>query len=421
VFPLHKLAACTINATEGRDFSTCPDPECVADIWSESSNDLSGDTDFVDLGVLSFHFNGSDIALDDIQWECPEAFSGFVNCIVVGCPEFLDVCSDQDLPGETLLEEGLLLLENTTDLNMTISPTDCSGLTDGFCSNFEFSDACCLSTCRAEMYELVSCVARPLLEEAEPACNLPVCFESTPTVSYDANPILVNSSFLLTSLKGENAAQLREALKAGQLEDLQAAYKDFVETFASDFFGLQLSEVVQSGAFEDEIRRQLEKLMVELDPESIQVYDFVDSPCLNTTLAESTEVSKQRENNSTGTCITAFGRYRVLADPKEDVNTVYASTVEATQASIADGQLQESLQRVNEDSTFVVDGVSDVVDDSFDPFDEIESTLPPGETQTTVAPTPRSTEEPEDSAACLHQFSSLALVATTLLAWVVVL
>ena len=442
-----------MNTTQDNDFSTCQDPECVADYWAEGSGDDDfGDTGgpgSFDLDAFSFDFFGTNLTAGSAQLECPDAWSATVSCVITVCPDFLEVCPTLDIVGEDDDNyDDIPAFLNSTTGNMTIPSIGCSELAEGFCDVFTFPTGCCLSDCTAPIYELVSCMAASILGEEASTCETPACVGPNDLTSgQSASPVLVNSSFLLSSLKGQNAAELREELKAGRVEVLQEAYRNFVQSVVDSFLGTEGPSArklltnswtffsghdagrlgnVFSSVISNHARRQLEKMGSKLDPGSAEIYDFVDTPCMeNVANGEPTAVSRQGENT---TCVTAFGRYRILADPEEDVSEVYESFVEATQAQIAEGNLEESLEGVaqNGTTTFVVEGVSTVVDESFSPFAEIEaassdsntetsdknSTTPATNAPATAAPTSSNATQTQDSSASMIAAFPLSLLTT---------
>ena len=108
-------------------------------------------------------------------------------------------------------------------------------------------------------------------------------------------------------------------------------------------------------------------LAVELDTASATIYDFEDTPCTE----DDGAVAASRQGGAEQNCITVFGKFRIIVDEDEDIAEVYATYVEATNAYIANGTLEETLLEVDPDTNFTVLGVSDVVDENFDAFEEI--------------------------------------------------
>ena len=419
---LYRLSTCALKVDQGKDFTTCQDPECVVGAWSGVIGGGDGGNDFsdFDLDSFSFDFFGMDVSADTAQVDCPDAWSATINCVISDCPNFLDVCPVLEQ------QESVGGATNTTAGNMTTSSMSCSQLREGFCEIFTFPDECCLSDCVSQLYDLVSCIADPFLGENSPMCETPSCVVSSNNdtlAEKRESALLVNSSFLLSSLEGETA-EIREALRLGGTEVLQEAYSNLVQAVIDNFsrttsqrslqnslglstrgdaerrLGKTLSSPVSLNA-----RRQLETKSVQLDPNGTIVYGFVDSPCVES-FADQVDTAVSRQGDDDKTCVTALGRYRVLLDPDEDANAIYESLVETTQMAIAEGKLQENLEQVaqNGTATFVVEGVSEVVDEAFDPFVEFEAATSDSITEngTTSAPTNATssspTQAPESSA-----------------------
>ena len=434
---LYRLSTCALKVDQGKDFTTCQDPECVVDAWSGEIGGGDGGNDFADLDLDSFSFSffGVDVSAETAQTDCPDAWSATISCVISDCPNFLDVCPIMEL------EDSVGVSSNTTVGNMTASFTSCSQLGEGFCDIFTGPDECCLSECVSQVYDLVSCMTGPFLGENRTMCETPACVVSSnndAVAEKRESAILVNSSFLLSSLEGETAAEIREALRIGGTEVLQEAYSNLVQSIIDNFtrtpsrnsWGLLTRDDAERrlgktlpAAVSFHTRRQMEQENVQLDPSGTVVYGFVDSPCVEGIVDQGdTAVSRQGDDDKT--CVTALGRYRVLVDPDEDGNAIYESLVEMTQTAITEGKLQENLEQVaqNETLQFFVAGVSEVVDEAFDPFVDFvdfeattsdsvtESSGQNGTTSPPTSATSSPTQAPDSSAYSLVA-SSVSAVA----------
>jgi hypothetical protein len=263
-------------------------------------------------------------------------------------------------------------------------------------------------------------------------------------------PILVNSSFVMSSPDGKTATELKENLDSKEVQALAVAYMNFVSGVAeglgaeagmsgvtpggetngerpppegsgpppegaSDGSGLPPEGASDgsgpppegapegsgpppegenvppegSGAPGGSTRERFlrvkprnwnilsrvrtRRLAVTYDAESAEIYDFRDSACGDEVAA----VSKQavEEDSVASDCIAVFGKYRIIAGPEDNAAEIYNTFVEATQASIEEGKLEEEVKaaaaKENVTIPFVVQGVSPIVDDSFNAFEEI--------------------------------------------------
>ena len=174
---------------------------------------------------------------------------------------------------------------------------------------------------------------------------------------------------------------------------------------------------------ERELQGQRQFDGVGVDTESPEIYDLLDTPCSST----ATVVSRQGGGESS-TCITVFGKYRVFVEEGEDIEEVYNNFHIATQESISDGILEESLQEVvaelNTTVSFVVEGVSTEVDEEFDAFVEIvtdepplsNTTMAPVLSNTAVAPETNETEKENEKSGSCRSYSSVVATLLTVLA-----
>ena len=93
---------------------------------------------------------------------------------------------------------------------------------------------------------------------------------------------------------------------------------------------------------------QHRKLEVTFNPKTATVYKLVDATC----------------PSSAGglLCQTVYGTYDLYASADEDIDAVYETYVNATQASIDEGKLQQKLEEVDTATAFIVEGAAELDD-----------------------------------------------------------
>jgi hypothetical protein len=117
-------------------------------------------------------------------------------------------------------------------------------------------------------------------------------------------------------------------------------------------------------------RHNWRRLEVHMDPDSVEIYDYVESPCPGT--EESSDKTKSEDK-----CVTALGKYKIDVDEDEEqkeggLQSVYEHAQKATLQGIDDGEMEKELQKEPDGNMFHVAGHGMVEDTSFDPYAEVE-------------------------------------------------
>eukprot|EP00797_Seminavis_robusta_P029886 Sro60_g034660.1 n/a (866) ;mRNA; r:61793-64390 len=455
ILPLYTLASCVVdNAIPDKEIRECR-PPCLVDWLVGPGLQLAGAVPPTaeDLALFEFDFFGKNLTGRDAEAQCNDETSKTIDCVKKDCPNFFWSCA-RDLAGfpyAVNTDPDALFSSSAAPLDLTPANFGCTNFTDTFCELFKVSEACCLSKCMAPMYDLAACMIDFAIGDNSNlagGCSAPQCvadYGDAYNPSVGIIPVAVNSSFLISTLETITAAALLAQLNDGDnvalqvlLDAYRACVQAAVDSLNTDSGGRQLGHLPTVDGIP---HRQLQTLPPEFDPNSAEIYNFMDTPCDDT----SATVSKQgggTAQQQQQTCITVFGKYKLSVDPQDNPQAVYERFEEATTTAISTGVLQDKLQeaaavQANNNvgnatnntaasfvSPFVVQGVSTVVDESFVAISPLEIPATPdasrpelgatdnatGNTGTNNA-TAAPTEAPDSGASSLWRSAATALLA----------
>ncbi|CAB9518374.1 expressed unknown protein [Seminavis robusta] len=427
---LSALTTCVIQHNNpNKTIRECT-PPCVVDWLVGPGLQLAGSAapTIEDIGMFEFDFFGMNLTGIDAEEQCQNAKDKTMECVKQDCPNYFWSCTREivEFPSGLYADPDALFVSNPNNKPLDLTPAEfgCANFTDAFCELFEVSSTCCLSKCMVPLYDMAACMIDNAIgnySNLAGSCSAPQCITEYSN-AYDPSsasfPVFVNSAFLISTMETITASTLMEQLQDGNNADLQVlllAYRNFVQTVVDSLLGGSTGrQLGHLPASQDIRQRRLQARIPVVDPNSTEIYGFVDTPC------NMTVVVPKQGGATEEACITVFGKYKLSVDPQSNPLVIYEIFQNETTAAIQAGVLQEKLEEASAEqgsntgsntpyeSPFVVQGVSTVVDASFVAVGRLEAsasdaTTPVfGATNNTSLPTPtspaNSTDAPSDAA-----------------------
>lgn len=216
----------------------------------------------------------------------------------------------------------------------------------------------------------------------------------------------INASFTMILSDNVTLADLLESLATGEdIGHLTDAFSHFVQGVVGNLGALPPHDEDLDSSDEDEFMngtkstgtemrhlrhqqpRRRRRLDVAITDGSAEIYNYVESPCLDEVVEEGGFLDSLIDNiaqlaplgNHTieQACVTAMGKYEIVVDADEadaagGLEAVYQTTQEATREAIDAGALEQELENEPDNQIFTVEGHGTVEDDNFDPYEKAD-------------------------------------------------